>query len=57
MESSSSSDVSSPHACEPVMESHLSLTALSGTVVNVSVSVAKFDRFADLEDHVTALLP
>ena len=34
------------------MECHLALTALSGTVVNVSVSVAKFDRFADLEDHV-----
>ena len=28
------------------------LTALSGVTLNVSLSIAKFDRFADLEDHV-----
>ena len=56
MESSSSSDVGSPHACEPVMEFHLVLTALSGAVVNISMSIAKFDRFEDLEDHVVDYL-
>ena len=30
--------------------------ALSGTVVNISMSVAKFDRFEDLEDHVVDYL-
>ena len=49
MESSSSSDVSSPQACEPVKEFHLVLTTLSGTVVNISMSITKFDRFEDLE--------
>ena len=38
------------------MECHLVLTALSGTVVNISMSVAKFDRFEDLEDHVVDYL-
>ena len=52
METPRSSDVSSPREREPVMECHLVLTALSGTVVNISMSVAKFDRFEDLEDHV-----
>ena len=28
------------------------LTTLSGVTFNVSLSIAKFDRFADLEDHV-----
>ena len=34
------------------MDCRLVLTALSGTTVNVSLSIAKFDRFEDLEDHV-----
>ena len=34
------------------MECHLELTAPSGMRANVSLSVAKFDRFEDLEDHV-----
>ena len=38
------------------MDCHLVLTALSGTIVNVSLSVAKFDRFEDLEDHVVDYL-
>ena len=38
------------------MECHLVLTALSGTVVNITMSVAKFDRFEDLEDHVVDYL-
>ena len=38
------------------MDCHLALTALSGTIVNVSLSVAKFDRFEDLEDHVVDYL-
>ena len=32
------------------------LTALSGTVVHIAMSVAKFDRFEDLEDHVVDYL-
>ena len=38
------------------MECHLVLNALSGTVVHVSMSVAKFDGFEDLEDHVVDYL-
>ena len=38
------------------MECHLVLTALSGTVVHLTMSVAKFDRFEDLEDHVVDYL-
>ena len=56
METPCSSDVSSPREREPVMECHLVLTALSGTVVNITMSVAKFDRFEDLEDHVVDYL-
>ena len=56
METPRSSEVSSPRECEPVMECHLVLNALSGTVVNISMSVAKFDRFEDLEDHVVDYL-
>ena len=37
---------------EPVMDCRLVLTALWGVTLNVSLSIAKFDRFADLEDHV-----
>ena len=56
VESPVSSECSSPQASEPVMECQLVLTALSGTVVNISMSVAKFDRFEDLEDHVVDYL-
>ena len=56
MESSSLSEVSTLRACEPVMEFHLVLTTLSGTVVHVSMRIAKFDRFEDLEDHVVDYL-
>ena len=56
METPRSSNVRSPREREPVMECHLALTALSGTVVNISMSVAKFDRFEDLEDHVVDCL-
>ena len=38
------------------MDCHLVLTALSGAIANVSLSVAKFDRFEDLEDHVVDYL-
>ena len=38
------------------MDCHLALTTLSGTIVNISMSVAKFDRFEDLEDHVVDYL-
>ena len=41
-----------PPEREPVMECCLVLTTLSGVTLNVSLSIAKFDRFADLEDHV-----
>ena len=34
------------------MDCCLVLTTLSGVTFNVSLSIAKFDRFADLEDHV-----
>ena len=37
---------------EPVMECPLLLTTLSGATFKVSLSVAKFDRFTDLEDQV-----
>ena len=56
MEPGGSSGESSPPECEPVMDCRLVLTALSGTIVNVSLSVAKFDRFEDLEDHVVDCL-
>ena len=55
MELAGSSGDSSPPECEPVLNCHLVLTALSGTIVNVSVSVAKYDRL-DLEDHVVDYL-
>ena len=41
-----------PPEREPVMDCRLVLTALSGATINVSLSIAKFDRFEDLEDHV-----
>ena len=34
------------------MDCCLVLTTLSGVTLNVSLSIAKFDRLADLEDHV-----
>ena len=48
----SSSMSSTPIEKEPVMECPLLLTALSGVTFKVSLSVAKFDRFTDLEDQV-----
>ena len=56
MATSPSSETSSPRDHEPVMECQLVLHALSGTVVSLSMSVAKFDRFDDLEDHVVDYL-
>ena len=40
----------------PTLFTHLVLATLSGTIVNVSVSVAKYDRLEDLEDHVVDCL-
>ena len=48
----SSSMNSTPIEKEPVMECPLLLTTLSGVTFKVSLSVAKFDRFTDLEDQV-----
>ena len=47
-----SSMSSTPIEKEPVMECPLQLTTLSGVTFKVSLSVAKFDRFTDLEDQV-----
>ena len=47
-----SSISSTPLKKEPVMECPLLLTTLSGVTFKVSLSVAKFDRFEDLEDQV-----
>ena len=52
METPRYSNISSPREREPVVECHLALTALFGTVVTISMSVAQFDRFEDLGDHV-----
>ena len=52
MEPAESSGASAPAEREPVMDCCLVLTTLSGVTLNVSLSIAKFDRFADLEDHV-----
>ena len=41
---------------EPVMECCFVPTALSGMTLNVSLSIAKLDRFADLEDRVVDYL-
>ena len=48
----STSMSSTPIEKEPVMECPLLLTTLSGVTFKVSLSVAKFDRFTDLEDQV-----
>ena len=47
-----SSMSSTPIEKEPVMERPLLLTTLSGVTFKVTLSVAKFDRFTDLEDQV-----
>ena len=52
MELDDSSMISTPPEKEPVMECSLRLTILSGVTFQVSLSVAKFDRFEDLEDQV-----
>ena len=52
MELDDSSMSSTPPEKEPVMECSLMLTTLSGETFQVSLSVAKFDRFEDLEDQV-----
>ena len=44
--------IRTPPEMEPVMECFLVLTTLSGVTFEVSLSVAKFDRFEDLEDQV-----
>ena len=38
------------------MDCHLVLTTLSGTVVEMSSSVAQYDRFEDFEEHVVDYL-
>ena len=52
MELDDSSRLSAPPEIEPVMDCSLVLTTLSGVTIKVSLSVAKFDRFEDLEDQV-----
>ena len=52
MEPAGLSRASTPPENEPVMDCCLVLTALSGMTIHVSLSVAKFDRFEDLEDQV-----
>ena len=52
MELDDSSMISTPLEKKPVMEHSLVLTTLSGETFQVSLSVAKFDRFEDLEDQV-----
>ena len=52
MEPAESSGASAPPEREPVMDCCLVLTTLSGVTFNVTLSIAQFDRFADLEDHV-----
>ena len=52
MELDDSSMISTPPEMEPVMECSLMLTTLSEVTFKVSLSVAKFDRFENLEDQV-----
>ena len=52
MESAGLSRASTPPENKPVMDCCLVLTALSGMTIHVFLSVAKFDRFEDLEDQV-----
>ena len=46
------SGASTPIDNEPVMDCCLELTTLSGKAIQLSLSVANFDRFEDLEDQV-----
>ena len=50
--------IDSSRESEPVMECRLvlRLTTLSGTVVEMTTSVAKYDKLEDLEDHVVDYL-
>ena len=41
---------------EMAMDCHLVLTTLSDTVVEMSSSVAQYDRFEDFEEHVVDYL-
>ena len=52
MEPACLSRASTPIENEPVMDCCLVLTTLSGMAIHVSLSVAKFDRFEDLEDQI-----
>ena len=49
METADVADDRSPPDGEPVMDCHLELTTLSGTVIKISMCVGKFDRLMDLE--------
>ena len=55
MELDDSSRLSTPPEIEPVMDCSLVLTTLSGVTIKVSLSVAKFDRFEDLEDQLSLI--
>ena len=52
MEFDDSSMIRTPPEKKPVVEYSLLLTTLSGETFQVSLSVAKFDRFEDLEEQV-----
>ena len=56
MATSSASSLNSSRDYEPVMECCLTLSTLSGTVVELTTSVAKYDRFEDFEDQVVDYL-
>ena len=58
MTTPSASSLDSSRESEPVMECRLvlRLTTLSGTVVEMTTSVAKYDKLEDLEDHVVDYL-
>ena len=55
MATPSLSSLNSSRESEPVLECRLVLS-LSGTVVEITTSVAKYDRLEDLEDHVVDYL-
>lgn len=56
MATPSAASLKSSRESEPVMECRLILTTLSGTVVEITTSVAQYDRLEDLEDHVVDYL-
>ena len=59
MATPSASSLNSSRESEPVLECRLALSTLSGTVVEMTTSVAsvaKYDRLEDLEDHVVDYL-